>query len=117
MMANDTLATILTALAGVIGGGFGVEVLRRVFVSPDRKLDDAAAIRREMATLMDAEQVRARVDREELRAELKSERGRIDLMEQEIQTWRKRCFELEEELARTKAELVQVRRQIGEEPK
>ena len=114
---TDELKTLLTAMAGLISGGFGVELLRRLIASPDRKLDDAAAIRKEMATLIEAERISSRQNREELRVELKSERARIDLLEQEIQTWRKRCFDLEEELARTKAELVQVRRHIGEDPR
>lgn len=116
-MTSEQWVAIITVLAGgILSGGVGVEVVRRFRASPERKLDEASAIRHDMAALMEAQQISARTDREELRAELKKERERIDLLDAEIEVWRKRCYSLEEELAKTKAELARLRRQVQEEP-
>jgi len=85
--SGDVNETIVTALLGIVGGGFMLELLRRLVPPAERRLDEAATIRGE------------------LRAEIATLRSDVARLSAAVDAWQQKYYDLAAEHAEMRAEL------------
>lgn len=85
--------TIITALIGIVGGGFLLELLRRIVPPAERRLEEGAAIRAE------------------LRSEIATLRADVVRLAASVDEWQRKYYELAGEHAEMKIELHALRSQ------
>ena len=87
--------TLITALLGVVGGGFLLELLRRLIPPAERRLDEAKELRGE------------------LRDEVKSLRAEVKALQQTVDDWQQRYYALQREYDAMRSELDEAKRELA----